>query len=77
MLVIQGTTQEDLEGFIQDRVRPGSTVYTVYMDDHKGYASLWVDFEHQSVRHSVREYVKGQAHTNGIESFWSLLKRGY
>ena len=72
--VIQGTTQEDLEGFIQDRVRPGSTVYT---DDHSGYNRLWLDFEHSSVRHSVREFVKGKAHTNGIESFWALLKRGY
>ena len=70
--VIQGTTQENLEGFIQERVEPGSTVYT---DDHSGYASLWTSFEHQSVRHSVREFVKGQAHTNGIESFWALLKR--
>ena len=72
--VIQGTTQEDLEGFIQDRVEPGSTVYT---DDHGGYSRLWLDFEHSSVRHSVREFVKGQAHTNGIESFWAMLKRGY
>ncbi len=72
--VIQGTTQEDLEGFIQDRVEPGSTVYT---DDHGGYNRLWLNFEHASVRHSVREYVKGQAHTNGIESFWAMLKRGY
>ena len=31
----------------------------------------------QTVKHSVSEYVTGQAHTNGIESFWSLLKRGY
>ena len=29
------------------------------------------------VKHSVKEYVKGQAHTNGIESFWAMLKRGY
>ena len=72
--VINETTQEELEGFIQDRVEPGSTVYT---DDHGGYNRLWLDFEHSSVRHSVREYVKGQAHTNGIESFWALLKRGY
>ena len=72
--VIQGTTQENLEEFIQERVEPGSTVYT---DDHSGYASLWTSFEHQSIRHSVREFVKGQAHTNGIESFWALLKRGY
>ncbi len=48
-----------------------------YTDDHGGYDSLWLDFEHESVKHSVREYVRGQAHTNGIESFWSILKRGY
>ena len=72
--VIQGTTQEDLEGFIQERVEPGSTVYT---DDHGGYNRIWLDFEHTSVRHRVREYVKGQVHTNGIESFWAMLKRGY
>ena len=71
---IEGTTQEDLEGFIHDRVEPGSTVYT---DDHRGYVRLWLDFEHGRVRHSVKEYVRGQAHTNGIESFWALLKRGY
>ena len=73
-MVIGGTTQEELEGFIQDRVKPGATVFT---DDHGGYNRLWLDFNHASVRHSVREYVKGQAHTNGIESFWALLKRGY
>ncbi len=72
--VVQGTNQEELEGFIDDRVEPGSTVYT---DDHGGYNRLWLNFEHRSVRHSVREYVKGQAHTNGIESFWAMLKRGY
>ena len=32
-------------------------------------------FDHESVRHSVGEYVDGMAHTNGIESFWSMLKR--
>ena len=72
--VVQGTTQEELEGFIQDRVEPGSKVFT---DDAGGYNRLGLDFEHDSVRHSVREYVRGQAHTNGIESFWALLKRGY
>ena len=34
-------------------------------------------FEHETVKHSVSEYVNGMAHTNGIESFWALLKRGY
>ena len=72
--VVESTDQESLHGFIRDRVEPGSTVYT---DDHSGYASLWMDFEHESVKHSVREYVSGQVHTNSIESFWALLKRGY
>ena len=72
--VVERTTQEELEGFISERVQHGSQVYT---DDHKGYGRLWVDFEHSSVRHSVKEFVKGKAHINGIESFWALLKRGY
>ena len=72
--VVPGTTQEDLHGFIEERVKKGASVYT---DDHKGYSRLWVDFKHRSVRHSIRQYVDGQAHTNGIESFWALLKRGY
>ena len=36
-----------------------------------------VSFEHQAVNHSVGEYVRNVAHPNGIESFWSMLKRGY
>ncbi len=35
------------------------------------------EFGYESVRHSVSEYVRGQAHTNGLESFWRMLKRGY
>ena len=34
-------------------------------------------FKHETVKHSISEYVNGMAHTNGIESFWALLKRGY
>ena len=34
-------------------------------------------FDHETVNHSISEYVRDQAHTNGIESFWSMLKRGY
>ena len=32
---------------------------------------------HRAVKHSIREYVNGQAHTNGVESFWAMLKRGF
>ena len=36
-----------------------------------------MNFEHHAVKHSVGEYVRGMAHTNGIESFWSMLKRAH
>ena len=61
--VIEGTTQDELEGFIQDRVQPGSTVYT---DDHGGYNRIGLDFNHASVRHSVREYVKAKPTPTGL-----------
>ena len=41
------------------------------------YKSLKETYEHHTVKHSVSEYVNGMTHTNGIESFWAMLKRGY
>ena len=46
----------------------------VYSDDNRAYQGLPF---HETVKHTVGEYVRDQAHTNGIESFWSLLKKGY
>lgn len=46
----------------------------VYSDDARAYRGLP---RHQAVKHSVAEHVNGQAHVNGIESFWAGLKRGY
>ncbi|MCY4157574.1 MAG: IS1595 family transposase [Gammaproteobacteria bacterium] len=54
-----------------ERTRPGAMIYT---DDARAYKGLP---NHEAVKHSVSEYVRDQVHTNGIESFWSLLKRGY
>ena len=65
--------KKTLHQFIESNVATGATLYT---DEHGAYLGL-VDFDHHSVSHSVGEYVRGQAHTNGIESFWALLKRGY
>lgn len=48
---------------------------TVYTDEARAYIGL--GRYHEAVRHSVGEYVRGQAHTNGIESFWSGMKRGF
>ena len=70
--VISGTDRATLHGFVASAAASGATVYT---DDHKGY--LGIPHSHETVRHNVSEYVSGMAHTNGIESFWALLKRGY
>ena len=73
-VVVGNADRETLEAFIYGSTERGATVYT---DDHRGYGALRSHFAHESVKHSVKEYVRDQAHTNGIESFWSLLKRGY
>ena len=69
--VVENTKHETLRGFVMDRTRPGARIYT---DGSGAYAPLP---NHESVRHSVGEYVRGMAHTNGVESFWSMLKRAY
>ena len=69
--VVERTNQETLQGFVNARKADGAKVYS---DEHGGYIGLE---NHEVVKHSVGEYVKEQAHTNGIESFWSMLKRGY
>ena len=68
---IESTDRSSLQGFIVDQIKQGTKVYT---DDHRSYIGLP---NHEAVKHSAREYVDGMAHTNGIESFWSMLKRGY
>ena len=50
---------------------------TVYSDEAAAYKGLARDFDHEAVNHSVSQYVRGQAHTNGMESFWSMLKRAH
>jgi len=70
--VVNNTTAKTLNGFIADNVSQEATVYT---DDSTAYNNL--PFDHDSVKHSVGEYVKKQAHINGVESFWSKLKRAH
>ena len=66
--------EETLANFVHETVEAGETVYT---DDHRAYKSLRHVYQHHTVKHSVSEYVNGKAHTNGIESFWAMMKRGY
>ena len=70
---VPDTTAEVLQSFITNNVARGSTVYT---DGATSYESLR-GFRHSAVNHSVGEYVRDQAQTNGIESFWALLKRSH
>ena len=65
------TDKRTLLGYVGEHTKPGATVYT---DEANAYESM--PFNHEAV-HSVGEYVRGQAHVNGMESFWAMLKRGY
>ena len=68
---VERPNQETLQAFVNARKKEGAKVYC---DEHGGYIGLE---NHGVVKHSVGEYVKEQAHTNGIASFWSMLKRVY
>ena len=70
--VVQGTFAKTLQGFVGDHAAEGATICT---DDHGGYQGM--PFKRETVKHSISEYVNCMAHTNGIESFRALLKRGY
>lgn len=71
--VAKTASREILHEIIDQRVAPTATLYT---DEHSGYVGANVQ-THIAVKHSAGEYVRGQASTNGVESFWALLKRGY
>ena len=74
-MMIPDTGKQVLHGFIERNVSRSSIIYT---DEHRSYLGLnSAGYQHESICHSVGEYVRNQVHTNGIESFWALLKRGY
>jgi transposase-like protein len=68
---VPNVKRETLQNAILDNVTPFAKVYT---DEWQGYQGLDKNFVHKVVNHS-QEYVNGQVHTQGIENFWSLLKR--
>ena len=70
--VVERTDAATLQGFVVEHTALGATVYS---DDAGAYESL--PFNHDTVKHSLSEYVKGDVHTNGIESLWSMLKRAH
>jgi transposase len=71
---IPDVTKASLHGAIREYVLPRSTVFT---DDFSSYDGLDVrGYKHKRIRHSAKVYVMGDIHTNTIEGFWSLVKRG-
>ena len=72
--VVSDTEADTLIPFIEARVLPSTMVYT---DELPSYNSLHANgYEHRRVHHAARVWVCGDAHTNGIEGFWSLVKNG-
>jgi len=72
--IIENTDTRTLDSFVRKAV--SDKVDLVATDEHSGYRWLKPTFSHESVSHGKGEYVRGEVHTNNIESFWSLLKRG-
>ena len=75
--VVARLDSDTLLRFVESKADHGATIYT---DDASAYAPLpnmFNSYRHASVTHSVGEYVRGQVHTNGVESFWSMLKRAH
>lgn len=66
-----GTT---LISHIRSLVAPGTVIFT---DESGAYSRLHRHYEHHTVNHSLRQWVKGPATTASVESFWALLKRSY
>jgi transposase-like protein len=69
--VITGRKRPEIHAVVRENVAVGSALYT---DSLRSYIGL-NEFEHKVVDHAVA-YVDGNVHTNGLENFWSLLKRG-
>ena len=74
--VIENTDTPTLDAFVRQTVAQPSAVKLIATDEHSGYRLLGQDFDHRVVKHSSGEYVVGSTHTNTIEGFWSLFKRG-
>ena len=70
--VVGSTDKATLQGFVVENTAPDTIVYS---DEVAAYAGL--PKEHETVKHSVSEYVREQAHVNGVESFWAMLQRAH
>src|ERR1700692_4032262 len=70
--VVPNAKQRTLQGLVRAHVEAGTELMS---DAHPSYVGLHKDYEHQIIDHAAA-YVHGNVHTNGLENYWSLLKRG-
>ncbi|MFI5201255.1 MAG: IS1595 family transposase, partial [Candidatus Kapaibacterium sp.] len=71
--VVRHTNAATMERMVRESIAPGKC--RVFTDEHKGYTNLSNFVEHETINHKY-EYVNGEVHTNTIEGFWALIKRG-
>jgi transposase-like protein len=71
--VISGTSASIIRAMVRNTVASGSILCT---DEHSSYCGM-PEYAHHVVNHSAKQFVDGMAHTNGIESVWAVLKRGF
>jgi hypothetical protein len=72
--MIEDTSAETLSRFVEKTV--SEKVDLIATDEGAGYVDLKHFYPHEVVQHKKGEYVRGKVHTNNVENFWSLLKRG-
>lgn len=71
--VVKDTSKKSLFPIIQEYVKEGSTIYS---DEWDAYFSLKKDYNHEIVRHDLKQYVNGDVTTNKVEGYWTHLKKG-
>jgi transposase-like protein len=71
-MVVKDRKKKTIQKHVRDHVEAGSAIFS---DELKSYEGLDADYQHAVINHAV-EYVNGNVHTNAMENFWSLLKRG-
>jgi transposase-like protein len=71
-MVVDNRRKKAIQHEVREHVEAGAAIFS---DELKSYDGLQSDYQHAVINHAV-EYVNGNVHTNGMENFWSLLKRG-
>jgi transposase-like protein len=72
--VVKNCSIQTIQNHVENNVKPNSEIHT---DEFHGYDRICRAFTHNTVAHGRGEYVNGKVHTNTIEGFWAIFKRGY